>query len=672
MKNKLFLANVPRPSFEMLMSSVQAQDGILVPSKPNNGSADFTFARTGKATRVNRNGLIETAFILGENQAIDGDFSEGEDFWIPQVGWTIANGKASQDGTGNASQGNLIQTEANIGLVVGKFYKVTVTVTDYTSGDLEVDPVALEQFGINGTGVFSLIFEAGNVNFFFRNGRNFIGSITNVIVEEVFYDDIPRIDYLDCTFVPVLGSDLVTNGGFDTDTDWTLSANTTISGGKLNYNDAQYPELVYQLNVVTVGTVYKLSYDVSDYVQGSVNIKLGTSGEVVTINANGSFEHELTALGNAHLYLAVSYVGGTSLKLDNISVKEITGYTTNDEPSLLLETASTNLIADSNNFSSWNRNGNVTIETDASITNPFGDLCQKLTRTGTGTSYVSEDAIPISASTNYCVSYFAKKGNYAETGIECGTGVDNVQLKYNFDTATFTTTISSGTQTLVSYGVEEYQDGWFRIYLVFTGTLTSVNCAIYVYNTTDDYVLADMFQFEASSYPSSFIPTSGATVTRQSENLVNGGNVNLINSQRGVIFFEMKSEIDGTYNNISISDGTVSNRISWYSVTPTGSSVRGSFINLGESTINSIFNIPTYDSEYHKYAIRWSGTEFVMFVDGVKGATQTIVPYAVGLLNRITFDYGNGLGGQPFKGRVKYLKLFNKALGDSQLINLTT
>ena len=50
---------------------------------------------------------------------------------------------------------------------------------------------------------------------------HFNGSITNISVIEITDDtNLPRINYEGFSYQDALGSELVTNGGFDTDTDW--------------------------------------------------------------------------------------------------------------------------------------------------------------------------------------------------------------------------------------------------------------------------------------------------------------------------------------------------------------------------------------------------------------------------------------------------------------------
>ena len=70
------------------------------------------------------------------------------------------------------------------------------------------------------------------------------------------------------------GAEQVTNGDFATDSDWINSDinGFSISGGKLNLSNVAYAKITPQFNVTTVGKTYKVTFEISDYVKGSVRI----------------------------------------------------------------------------------------------------------------------------------------------------------------------------------------------------------------------------------------------------------------------------------------------------------------------------------------------------------------------------------------------------------------
>ena len=127
----------------------------------------------------------------------------------------------------------------------------------------------------------------------------------------------------------VIGPELVTNGTFDTDTDWTLNA-ATISSGNLTFTPTAVGGITFVTGSSTVfsaGKIYKLNYDVlsNNLSSASVRINFG-GGNIVSLYSLsvGSHSQIVYAYGDAAFKLEsyVNVVGG-SLTIDNISVCEI-------------------------------------------------------------------------------------------------------------------------------------------------------------------------------------------------------------------------------------------------------------------------------------------------------------------------------------------------------------
>ena len=117
-----------------------------------------------------------------------------------------------------------------------------------------------------------------------------------------------------------LGDEEVTNGTFDTDSNWsnTGSNGISISDGKFNFNDTPYASNSSQNNVTTVGKTYKVVFTVSDYVKGNVRIFLGGSA-TSSVSANGTYTNYVTASANTSIGMQVLDGNGTTLSIDNVS-----------------------------------------------------------------------------------------------------------------------------------------------------------------------------------------------------------------------------------------------------------------------------------------------------------------------------------------------------------------
>ena len=126
-----------------------------------------------------------------------------------------------------------------------------------------------------------------------------------------------------------LGSNIVKNGTFNTDSDWTKGTGWTISGGTANCDGTQTsPSNLTSTTNLSLGTgkVFQITFDISNYSAGTLNhvTLIGTGGaEIANINSNGSYtavSHGPSSTNNKILIKAdANFVGS----IDNISVKEI-------------------------------------------------------------------------------------------------------------------------------------------------------------------------------------------------------------------------------------------------------------------------------------------------------------------------------------------------------------
>ena len=118
---------------------------------------------------------------LGSEKVVNGDFATDTD-WNKGTGWTIANSKASCNGTNLSylTQSSIIST--------GIYYKVQFDIVDYTSGSVKYrDNGLVSGQSFSGVGSYTDYVVAGGGQFRLMS-ENFIGSIDNVSVKEVLND----------------------------------------------------------------------------------------------------------------------------------------------------------------------------------------------------------------------------------------------------------------------------------------------------------------------------------------------------------------------------------------------------------------------------------------------------------------------------------------------------
>ena len=116
-----------------------------------------------------------------------------------------------------------------------------------------------------------------------------------------------------------LGSELVTNGTFDADSDWTTTGGWTISGGSANgITDGTLEQVVSFVS----GKTYVLNFTVSNYVSGNLSYRIGNYSSIATsFSGNGTYTYYgvASSYGKVSLFNHYSFEGS----IDNISVKQV-------------------------------------------------------------------------------------------------------------------------------------------------------------------------------------------------------------------------------------------------------------------------------------------------------------------------------------------------------------
>ena len=187
-----------------------------------------------------------------------------------------------------------------------------------------------------------------------------------------------------------LGSELVTNGDFATDSDWTLGTGWSIEDGKANVDTASNNR-IEQDGIVSDGNTYAITFTILNYNSGSIRLRLGnTYGEYTSGNGTYTQYIQCTTNDKFRIYASSS---GADLSIDNVSVKEVIdtnnipriSYDSNgDNGHILLEPTSTNLITYSEDFTTWTVNSATTVYSNTTETlSPSGEYnASKITSDG--------------------------------------------------------------------------------------------------------------------------------------------------------------------------------------------------------------------------------------------------------------------------------------------------
>jgi len=119
-----------------------------------------------------------------------------------------------------------------------------------------------------------------------------------------------------------LGSDLVSNGTFATDTVWSKGANWTIGSGVATKTGGAANNLT-QTITSTAGLWYRITIDVTR-TAGELTVSLGTSGTTRVINASGSYTFYILA-GSSTQTLTLAGDSSFAGTVDNVTARLVPG-----------------------------------------------------------------------------------------------------------------------------------------------------------------------------------------------------------------------------------------------------------------------------------------------------------------------------------------------------------
>jgi len=183
-------------------------------------------------------------------------------------------------------------------------------------------------------------------------------------------------------------------------------------------------------------------------------------------------------------------------------------------PSVLLEPARTNLSLWSEAFdhTSWLKNG-VSVNSN-NVTAPDGlTSADMVVMTAIDETHRLYKSIAITTE-DYTVSCFFKPNGVYKKARLFTTGPSTL---LSFDLGSGDITIDAGTP--IDYGIIDYPDGWKKCWYSYTSSVTSTIAYIYLISETNigDGVNGGWiwgYQLEKSTYPTSYMKTEAATVTR--------------------------------------------------------------------------------------------------------------------------------------------------------------
>ena len=241
--------------------------------------------------------------------------------------------------------------------------------------------------------------------------------------------------------------------------------------------------------------------------------------------------------------------------------------TTGESLGLLVEEARTNLSLQSEDFSNiyW-------VKTDCTITSnestaPNGTLTADLwTNTSTPGSIISGNILKDATARTYTGSLWVKGDSTAFTlTIDFGGTANRGRAIFNLSNGTLSTILNEGNFTNTSGTITAYVNGWYRLTITTTtSTATTIRFRPF-FSTTGATVRIWGAQVEEGAFPTSYIPTVAATVTRAADVAsITGSNFSSWYRQDEGTFLGAGKSNDPS-NNVpflmTVDDGTLANEI---------------------------------------------------------------------------------------------------------------
>ena len=351
--------------------------------------------------------------------------------------------------------------------------------------------------------------------------------------------------------------------------------------------------------------------------------------------------------------------------------------TTGESLGLLIEQSSTNLLFQSqtfNNLGVW-AVANATLTANANIA-PDGTQTVFQLIPSASSTFTNVGQSITATSQAYTTSWYVKYNGVQFVQILFGGGLSTNYANYDLINGTVTGgTYTSATITPIGNGMyristtNTFAATSSGIYLAAIATGTSARASNYTGNGYSGIYIWGA-QLEALAFPTSYIPTTSAQVTRASDNAsMTGTNFSSwYNNAQGTVYVETSRPTNvGQNTAYTISDGSTGNNIIW---TTYNTSLYETIIKNSGTTSADMFASITYLANFpYKNAVTYASNSFAVVLNGAAPLTDSsgLVPVSCSAL----YLGSTWVNSVYLNGWIKKFAYYPQALTSAQLQALT-
>jgi hypothetical protein len=391
------------------------------------------------------------------------------------------------------------------------------------------------------------------------------------------------------------------------------------------------------------------------------------------VNGSGNFVFTGTGTSGVYIWGAQAVEGSTAKDYQKTETRlniPRLDYSNGTCPSLLVEPQRTNLLTYSSSFdnAAWTKVQTTTSANVAVSPSGIQDADKLIPNTTSNIHYTFQSISDTIAAWTF--SIYAKADGYNRIILNA---YNTNFVGFNLTTGTIESTLGIG---VTSANIEDAGNGWYRCSITSTSTSSGVAMTMSVFNSAytngnvnpifsgngTDGVLVWGAQFESGSYPTSYIPTTSASVTRNADVISKTGISSLIGQTEGTLYVDVDFKINSGEVGIftEVTNGTSGQRVLIYYI---GADIL-CYANTG------VFSFTQPSNGRLKIAFGYKSGSSVLYINGVliNSSTASLSYSSLSQFNLgCNYQYGQ-VTSQPYNAAA----LWKTRLTNTQLAQLTT